>query len=379
LNKWKQLSTLGFLLLGTCAGLAGGELTLRLVGPRVWGQRIGIDRSYPWIAYHPILGWVNRPGVWSSQLLVDSLGFRGQETPKQKPGGTLRIVCLGDSRTFGIWMDKGGFRYDNDYPALLERSLHGREGAVRVEVINAGVIGYTSSQGLAQLETLVLPLQPDIITVAFGFNDHNLEWNASLAAHEPHNPFARESFYLASQSSWFQLGKAAYDAVAGRGVWGEVPLLSQRRVDPETYRYNLRRLAEVGGNHGIHVLFVSQALRPIEMGESAQPFPGAPPDKTGLYHLLGVKDLGELHQLDRSYREVLSQVAEEEGVPLANASLAFTERQELLFGPYDLVHCNTAGAQVIAETIRQKLVELGWLLPPEDLRRASASTPPTKR
>ena len=376
LKKWKRIVVLGLVLCGTSAGLAAGEVILRLVGSRLWERLVSADLSYPWIGYHPILGWVNRPGTWAPGPDINSLGFRSRETSLRKPDGSLRIVCLGDSRTFGLWTDQGGaFRYDNDYPAALEQLLHEQGAHPAVEVINAGVIGYTSAQGLAQLQTQLLPLHPDVITVSFGFNDHSLAWNAALGAREPRNRFARELFYLASRSYWFRLGKAAYDALPSL----HATPFSERWVDLDAYWYNLHRIAEVGSQHGIHVLFVSQALRPIEMGESAQPFPGAPPDKTGLYHLLGVKDLGELHQLDRSYREVLSQVAEEEGVPLANASLAFTERQELLFGPYDLVHCNTAGAQVIAETIRQKLVELGWLLPPEDLRRASASTPPTKR
>lgn len=371
LRKWQQICAL--VLCGTCGSLAAGELTLRRVGSKIWELKIGIDLSFPWIAYHPILGWVNRPGFWSPHLLINSLGFRGPEISAPKPSGSLRIVCLGDSRTFGIWLDKGSFRYDNDYPAVLEQSLHEREGAEHVDVINAGVIGYTSSQGLAQLRTQVLTLYPDIVTVAFGFNDHNLEWNASLAAREPRNTFAREAFYLASHSYWFQLGKAAYDAVKERGVWGEVPPFSVRWVDPETYRYNLRRLAEVGRGHGIHILFVTQALRPIEMGESAIAFPGALPDKVGLYKLLGVRDLEQLHQLEGSYRELLYRVAKEEGVPIADASSAFTEHREPLFGQYDLVHCNPAGARVIAETIRQKLLELGWLVPPQSLSRVSVS------
>jgi lysophospholipase L1-like esterase len=379
LKKWKRLAAVGLVLCSTCASLAVGELTLRLVGPRLWERRIGIDSYYPWIAYHPILGWVNRPRVWPPGFLINSLGFRGPEISARKPSGSLRIVCLGDSRTFGIWMDKGGFRFNNDYPAALEQLLHEQTGSERVEVINAGVIGYTSAQGLAQLQTQVLQLHPDIITVGFGFNDHSLEWNAALAAREPRSPFARESFYFASHSYWFQLGKAVYDAVTGRGVWGEVPPLSERRVDPEAYRYNLHRFAEVGSRHGIRVLFVSQALRPIEMGESAPAFPGALPDKAGLYILLGVKDLEDLHRLDRSYQDLLYKVAEQEGVPVADASTAFAERRELLFGPYDLVHSNPGGARLIAETIRQKLLELRWLLPQERFSRVSASRSPTER
>ena len=34
---------------------------------------------------------------------INALGFRGPEIALRKPPGTCRIVCLGDSTTFGIW------------------------------------------------------------------------------------------------------------------------------------------------------------------------------------------------------------------------------------------------------------------------------------
>lgn len=383
MKKWKKISAVvGLVLSSTCGGLAAGELGLRLVGPRLWGRMMSVGSDFPWLVYHPVLGWVNRPGTSNTLLdralpafLINALGFRGPETSVRKPSGWLRIVCLGDSRTFGVWLDAGRFRYDNDYPAALERSLHDDAGGKHVEVINTGVLGYTSAHGLTQLQTQVLKLHPDIITVAFGFNDHSLAWNPALAAREPRNPFARESFYFASHSYWFQLGKAVYDSIGAL----HAPPLSERWVDPEAYEYDLHRFAEVARRHRIHVLFVSQAPRPLEMGESAQAFPEHPQDKAGLYFLLGVKDLEDLHRLDRSYRDLLYKVAEEEGVPVADAAAAFAERRELLFGQYDMMHCNPAGARVIAETIRHKLLELGWLLSPESRRGAAAATSPTER
>jgi len=371
MKKWKRIfAVVGLVLCSTCGGLAAGELSLRLVGPRLWGRMLRSDRYlhyYPWLTYHPILKWANRPGDWGG-FLINTLGFRGPEISTRKPTGLLRIVCLGDSRTFGVWAN-WGFQYDNDYPAALERYLRGEPGRKRVEVINAGVLGYTSANGLAQLETQVLQLYPDIVTVAFGFNDHNLAWDIALAPREPRHPFAREWFYYASHSYWFQLGNAVYDAVGASH-----PSLSERWVDPEAYRHNLRRFAEVGRRHRIHVLFVSQALRPIEMGENAPWSPrGSQEDNAKLYALLGVKDLEDLHRLDQSYRDLLYKVADEEGVPVADASAAFAGSREPLFGQYDFIHCNVAGARVIADTIRQKLFELGWL------SAVSAARPPTER
>jgi lysophospholipase L1-like esterase len=372
LKRWRRTVALGLLLCGALAGLAAGEVILRILGPGLWERLVSADLSYPWIGYHPVVGWVNRPGTWAPAPPINSLGFRGPETLLQKPDGALRIVCLGDSRTFGVRTDKwGAFSYDNDYPAALERLLHEEGAHPGVEVINAGVIGYTSAHGLAQLETQLLPLHPDIITVAFGFNDHSLAWNAALGAREPRNRFARELFYLASRSYWFRMGKAGYDALPSL----HAAPFSKRWVDLDAYWYNLHRLAEVGSQHGIHVLFVSQALRPIALGESAEADPRHPVNKVGLYQVLGVPDLEGLHRVDRSYQDLLYKVAEQDGVPVADAAAAFAESHESLFGPYDVVHCNPDGARVIAETIRHKLVALGWLHSPGSVRGLSAGLP----
>ena len=54
--------------------------------------------------------------------------------------------------------------------------------------------------------------------------------------------------------------------------------------------------------------------------------------------------------------------ARETHVPVADAVAAFAaHRGDLLFGPYDLVHPNPAGARLIAETLARKLEELAWL------------------
>lgn len=97
-------------------------------------------------------------------------GFRDSDDFPPKTGGTLRIVCLGGSTTYGVRVT------DNyaTYPAALERFLNGKhrpEGWDRVEVFNLGVGGYTSLEVLANLRLHGLPLQPDIVLIQSGLND----------------------------------------------------------------------------------------------------------------------------------------------------------------------------------------------------------------
>ncbi len=71
----------------------------------------------------------------------------------------MKIVCFGNSITQGWMVDS--FR---SYPALLQKLCGHR-------VINAGISGETSADGLARMDRSVLALAPDACIIEFGIND----------------------------------------------------------------------------------------------------------------------------------------------------------------------------------------------------------------
>ena len=118
---------------------------------------IGIPR------YDPDLFWTNFP-TFGSQ--VNQLGFRGLLHPLNETDA-FQILTLGCSSTFGL-----GYRDANTYPRILEKTLSNRFPKKTVRVINAGVDGYSSHQGLILLEKLTPNIRPDVVTFMFGNNDH---------------------------------------------------------------------------------------------------------------------------------------------------------------------------------------------------------------
>jgi len=98
---------------------------------------------------------------------INSLGFRDEEFPEEKPEGVFRILVLGDSMTFGPAMN-----LEQTYPKVLEELLNESVAAeLRFQVINAGVSGYNPYQELATWRGAGVALDPDLVIVGFCVND----------------------------------------------------------------------------------------------------------------------------------------------------------------------------------------------------------------
>jgi lysophospholipase L1-like esterase len=99
----------------------------------------------------------------------NSLGYRGPEIAIPKPPGVFRIVALGGSSTYGEFIAE----WQDAYPAQLERILRDDYGYDHVEVVNAGIPGYTSWELTVNFMFRVLDLDPDLIIIYEAINDIN--------------------------------------------------------------------------------------------------------------------------------------------------------------------------------------------------------------
>ncbi|MGH7899010.1 MAG: SGNH/GDSL hydrolase family protein, partial [Candidatus Binatia bacterium] len=245
------------------------------------------------LEYDPALTFRNRRGASFPDVNVEinSLGLRGPEISIEKPEGVLRVLCLGDSCTFGG---------PHPYPEMLQVNLD-RRAPRRFQVLNGGVIGYTSVHGLAWLENELERLRPDVVTLYFGWNDMwrekdsaVREWFRSRVEGRP-TPLVRSRLWETASRSLVFL----------QHTFG----FAELQVPPEKYGAALRAFARIGRANGFKPIYVT-----------------APSGFTGdhtpewLVRQGFVARGDSAPRLRRTYNQVVAEVARLENLPLADAA-----------------------------------------------------------
>jgi lysophospholipase L1-like esterase len=254
---------------------------------------------------------------------VNELGLRGWLPARSRAeDGDLRIVCLGDSCTFGAHV-----RHEESYPMVLERLLREALPNRRVEAIVGGVPGYTSWQDRVLFERELAGFAPDLTVLYVG------GWNDYVPA------FGDGDRERASGS---RLGRLLRGAVARQPSeaekderWAEFRAgiaRDGRRVPLADFEENLRAMVEVGRRNGGKVVFV---LPPLDEATYA-----ATP-------------------IAAEYRAAVREVAAAAGAPVFDAPAAFAARRAAAAVPdgfpstwpclYDWVHPSPLGHRLIAE------------------------------
>lgn len=102
--------------------------------------------------------WVPYKGIYT--INADSLNERLDYTPEKNPG-TYRIIALGDSFTYGMYVDT-----KDNWPEQLEDKLNAElkcKNISKFEVINLGVGGYDIQYGIERYNARGQKYNPDLL------------------------------------------------------------------------------------------------------------------------------------------------------------------------------------------------------------------------
>jgi lysophospholipase L1-like esterase len=164
---------------------------------RIYETIINPKIKMPYSA-QPYLNYINTPYLKDKDdnLEVNSMGIRyPREIDLKKTEGTLRILFLGGSSTFGD--------VDTDYdafPAMVEKRLKSsflpqQHKYKEIECLNGGVHGLTSAEILNHFQFKYQYLEPDLVVLHTGVNDAFTYAKIHNATYQPDYHNIRRVFY----------------------------------------------------------------------------------------------------------------------------------------------------------------------------------------
>lgn len=270
------------------------------------GYEPGVPRRAPLTTFDPVLFWRFVPRAVPE---LNEQGFRGALLRETKGPREFLILAIGDSNT------AGPLDTSDHWPGCLQDLVDLNPGPREIRIVNAGVYGYSSLQGLRMFERL-RQYQPDLAYFSFGVNDAH-------AVAVPDAEYARR-FAGLGRWSWSRLALPIAET-AWRLVDGRRAPLTQR-VPLEDYRRNLEAFV---------TLARARSVRPVLL---TRPVAG-PSDR-------------EWRRLMPAYNDAVREVAARLGVEVIDVEEALRDARDEFV---DAAHLDRRGLQRMARLLCDRL------------------------
>ena len=309
-------------------------------------SRVAMNEHYGVKTYRPNLRDVSQKE--GREFSTNSLGFRSAEITPEPAPGEFRLVVVGASTVAGAYAKTNSATF----PALLERQLRQAMPGRTVNVINAGVEGYTLREIEILVERGIMPLRPTAVLVYAGFNDMAYICRDSAGVSSPLQPLPAPSL-----PGWTLSGTIiSKNTVALRDSPGRAGIVDPTDRIPDSYRQGLDSIVTKLEGAGIApvLLTVARGFRP-EDGAAGRKLA-----TSALYynHCLDYEGLNKAGNL---FNGVIAEVARSRKVPLVDLGQAMPGGPKYFV---DAAHFTAAGEEAASQLIYQALVNDTQLVRP---------------
>lgn len=353
-----------FLLLGAL------ELGQRISNHRKWSRRqskpysVGVEtylgqpcgdrRGSMIVRHYPHLLYALKPNQSGLGMRINSQGFRGRDWVKAKAPDSFRIAILGGSAAFGHSVREES----KVFAPLLEGQLREKYAQLgkTIEVLNAGVWAYNTTQELILLTTKLLDYQLDTIVLFDGWNDFAGAGAVASGADQVINPLFLEldsQLGRGTNPGWNLLQCSAFFRGLERKIPDWVQSLGIAKAKPRAtsdgepalllFQNNLQKMCRIANSYGIEVIVAPQPelfARGGEIPEREQQMREQKLEEG--YGQRAVRDYPRYVAAARS-------VAEIEDAIFVDCSAIFDEEPESVF--IDVVHVNQRGNEIVANNL----------------------------
>jgi hypothetical protein len=282
----KRRSRLPRILLAILVLIVLSEVVGRIVGaPPLPPTSDFIDaqewRYADWIQRDSEVFWEYRPSqvidanfMKAGRYTINSHGYRGPDYKIEKATGVTRVVCLGESSTFGLSVFD-----DAVWPRQMERKLNQLDPQKRRwEVLNLGVTNFSTTQAVRQAREELPRLNPDFVLACFSWGDH--QPSANGISDDRRDVGAgwviaiRNIFEQSAAYRWLCVAWAS--AIPTPPPSQSPPGFEQRRVSSTDFSENIEKLMRAS---------ISAGARPIAVTSPISWPPEGTSDTAGVFHV----------------------------------------------------------------------------------------------
>ncbi|HEU4436535.1 MAG TPA: GDSL-type esterase/lipase family protein [candidate division Zixibacteria bacterium] len=329
-----------FSVLWAFLALAAIELFFQLLSepPRAQGYRLIYNPELDFPKFYlkdEKLFWRLRPNlqiksgfVVSGEYRTNPEGFRDQEFVENRSVGKKRILCLGNSVTFGWRVAE-----EEAYPQVLQNLI-----SSEYEVYNCAQTGYTTFQGKRLLGELLQKYHPDIVTIAYIWNDLLPAANGIADSKQKMPPPS----ILSVQNFLARFAAYRWGRFFFLKIFSKTPSVSEMpRVPLAEYRTNLLEILDNCRAHRVQpVLVLPPAPKPEWLGIQAERY-------------------GKLfYEPFRQYAAAVKELSATRQIPLVNADSPLANKLSIWENlPEDFVHPAAVAHKKIAELVLAALAE----------------------
>lgn len=304
--------------------------------------------------FNPDMGFIHVPNekgyLDDGFATINALGLRGPLPLMPKPRGTVRVLAIGDSTTFGWGVDD-----DGTYVAQLAGDLKGEFPDSSISVVNGGVGAYDLKHEVRLLRHFAPILQPDIVLVAPYWNDlpfekvtpegQSIPGAGSEAPAGPSGGGPSKPFRIGNNPSRLNLilrqSRLLYIM---RRVW--LAAIAPTSQASNTVRWEMAVL------DGEHTKAIDHAWQDIagSLGEIAQ-LGKADGFSVGVL-IVPIRAQVEKSYPHADYQKRLRPMAASLGMFVVDplpAFLATPPNRKRFFIPYDRIHFSAAGNKILAD------------------------------